>query len=208
MNPHTPQPPYTAPKQRMHPLAAGAIGAVIGVVLTLLVLFLVAMVDDSTQGNTSSDPATRSEPGRVDKQTEPTNEPPQGAAIGDAATSGGAVVTVHDVVESPAPDGVTGGKLVTVNVTVENDGTVPMDLTCSLPLHIALFDEKQRQFEPVDSLYEVEGNPECNESLAPGFAAEMSYPFVMPEDSTPSQFGFADVESGLFGQFTLVELRS
>lgn len=39
-------------------------------------------------------------------------------------------------------------------------------------------------------LYQVEGNPECNAKLQPGFSSDMKYVYEIPDTAVPMFFGF------------------
>lgn len=76
-----------------------------------------------------------------------------------------------------------GGKFVILRTKVENKSTESMDLTCSFPIDIKVFNDDGQEFDPVDELYTLKNNPECNDQLQPGFADEITYAFMVPESS-------------------------
>jgi len=85
-----------------------------------------------------------------------------------------------------------GGKFVIVETHVVNKGRRSMDLTCSLPITTAVADIEDRMFDPIQDLYQLRGNPECNKLLQPGFESDMTYVFMVPATATVVRFGFYD----------------
>lgn len=86
----------------------------------------------------------------------------------------------------------TDGKYLQVQTTIENTGTASLDLTCSWPIEIIALDSKDRQFDPIEDLYDLKGNPECNSSLQPGFKDKMTYVFLVPMDAEVAGIIFRD----------------
>lgn len=144
--------------------------------------------------------------------------------IGQPVTSGGAIITINSVVESQsvtaqpersitrgeyaeqAPR--SGGKFVIVDTTVLNDGKVSMDLTCSFPIQNKLITADKRQYDPIGDLYKIQGNPECNDGLQPGFDSRMVYVYEIPTAAVPAQFGFADMETQTYNNLTLINVAN
>lgn len=129
---------------------------------------------------------------------------PDYPSIGATVTNGSAAITINSASEADsisfaleswtdryeeklAP---VGGKFVVVDTTVENAGKVSMDLTCNFPIVARVIDEADRQFDRIDDIFRVEGNPGCNKNLQPGFSAPMKWVFELPTSATPSLFGF------------------
>ena len=145
--------------------------------------------------------------------TAPTTTPePQIAAVGDTVTNGGITLTLVsagpvDTIElnesgyrpgsgyedyavtAPEP----GGRFVAVQTHVVNNGRVSLDLTCSLPIDTILVDAQSREFDPIESLHELRGNPECNDQLQPGFEADMTYVYLVPTTAQVTGWVFADI---------------
>lgn len=67
-----------------------------------------------------------------------------------------------------------------VTTEITNTGKEPVDLTCSYPLEISAFNSANQEYTPIEHLYQVQGNPECNAQLQPGFTSQMIYPFMVP----------------------------
>lgn len=130
--------------------------------------------------------------------------------IGEAVTNGGAKITVNSVTSTPtissrpgmirgefAPkDARAGGQFIVVDATVENVGKVSMDLTCGYPIANKLIDDEKRQFDTIEDLHRVEGNPECNAGLQPGFSSEMKWIYEIPTTAVPMMFGFYTTDGG------------
>ncbi|NUL45787.1 DUF4352 domain-containing protein [Cellulosimicrobium funkei] len=91
--------------------------------------------------------------------------------------------------EIPADE---GGRYIVVEAEVENIGKKSMDLTCSWPVNIMVIDREMREFDTIDSLYEIKGNPECNAELQPGFSNTITYAFMVPNDSKVPGLYFQD----------------
>lgn len=133
---------------------------------------------------------------------------------GQPATHEGVEITVHSSVYSPtvsrnlsgyragsgyesftAQPADAGGRFTIVTATVKNVGKESLDLTCGWPIEFNLVDSEERLYDPVESLYEIEGNPECNSQLQPGFASDVTYPFLVPTDSQVTGLLFRDTNS-------------
>ncbi len=85
-----------------------------------------------------------------------------------------------------------GAKFVRVDAAVRNSGGRAIDLTCSWPVRAIVADASSRIFEPVDDLYEIQGTPECNEDLNPGFESVMTWIYEVPASANIRIFAFAD----------------
>ncbi len=178
--------------------------------------------DDTSQAPTDGAPSS-SEPAApnssVTSSTATSPSSVASAALGVPSTNGGVTLTVNSVQEtdtlsyregtsrdnyqplSPRPN----GKFVVINTTIVNDGAKSMDLTCGYPIRNTLYDIDKRQFDTIDSLYRVEGNPECNDNLQPGFDATMTYVYEVPAAADPIVFAFSDADVRSASP-TLVEL--
>ncbi|MBT1180857.1 hypothetical protein JS531_02485 [Bifidobacterium sp. CP2] len=97
-----------------------------------------------------------------------------------------------------SPD--TNTKYWVVKVEVKNNTSSPLDITCGYPYEIVAFNSKSQQYTPIRSLYQVEGNPECNAQLQPGLTSTVTYPFQTPADATMVGIGFRDVGDILNGK--------
>lgn len=133
------------------------------------------------------------------------------AAVGQAAANGGITLTVK---EAHGVDSIQmnesnfrpgsgyekytkttprdGGRFVMVSTHVVNNGKVSLDLTCSLPVQTKLVDVQQRNFDAIDDLYKLKGNPECNDQLQPGFETDMTWVYLVPKTATVIGWGFRD----------------
>lgn len=137
------------------------------------------------------------------KPTTPSGQP-DAVAVGTEARSGGIAVTVSAMEVIPSYDEVynrdvttvsprAGAKLIKVTATVLNDTKGAIDLTCNYVIDAKLVDDKDRNFEAIQDLYKIEGNPECNAQLQPGFDSPMTWIYEVPADAVISGIGFRDV---------------
>jgi hypothetical protein len=85
-----------------------------------------------------------------------------------------------------------GAKYVIIKTHIVNNAKTSLDLTCGYPIKTVLVDEQQRNFDPIQDLYKVEGNPECNSQLQPGFDSDMTYPYRVPESTHVRGWAFVD----------------
>lgn len=83
-------------------------------------------------------------------------------------------------------------KYIRIDTHVVNDAQVSLDLTCSLPITTKLVDVQNRNFDPIQDLYKLKGNPECNTQLQPGFESDMSYVYEIPASATVTGWAFQD----------------
>ena len=137
-------------------------------------------------------PAANAEPSSTQQELAP--------SIGEPSASDGVTITAHSAEFSPtvsrnltnyragsgyetytAVEADQGGHFLILKTTVENTGRTAMDLTCGYPINIVAVDDQDRIFNTTESLYEIEGNPECNSQLQPGFSSDITYVFMVPE---------------------------
>ena len=85
-------------------------------------------------------------------------------------------------------------------VEVKNNTKQPLDITCSYPYDIKALNSDNQQYTPIDNLYNVEGNPECNAELQPGLSTQVTYPFQVPLDVKMIAIAFRDVGDILSGE--------
>ncbi|MFB9784682.1 hypothetical protein [Rhodococcus baikonurensis] len=83
-----------------------------------------------------------------------------------------------------------------------------MDLTCSFPIQNKLITADKRQYDPIDALYKIQGNRECNDGLQPGFDSHMVYVYEIPTAAVPAQFEFADMETQTYNDLTLINVAN
>lgn len=142
--------------------------------------------------------------------------------VGEAVEAPGVALTVDTISESDHlmlhADGVKrgvkpderldaplGGRFVTVSTTVKNTGLDSWDLTCSFDLQTHVFNEQEQKFDPIDELDRLLDNPECNDSINPGFESAMKWSFAVPEDIEITHFGFADPETN-YNDLTMINI--
>jgi hypothetical protein len=85
-----------------------------------------------------------------------------------------------------------GGHYEYVRTRVTNNTPEGIDLTCEDPVTAAVLDGSGREFDPVDGLYLIAGNPGCNKMLQPGFKDEMTWVFLLPKGAHAETFSFTD----------------
>lgn len=97
-----------------------------------------------------------------------------------------------------------GGKFLRIDTLVENTSKVSMDLTCGWPIDAKGLDSQEREFDTIDDLHSLKNNPECNDGLQPGFKADMSYVYLLPEDAEAASFIFRDPSDQTGAGYTTV----
>ncbi|MGL3807305.1 hypothetical protein ACSYDW_14525 [Paeniglutamicibacter sp. R2-26] len=90
----------------------------------------------------------------------------------------------------------SGGKYLQVRTSIENTGSSSLDLTCSWPIEIFALDTRSRQYDPIEELYNLKGNPGCSSNLQPGFKDKMTYAFLVPKDAELAGLIFRDTSVG------------
>ncbi len=215
------------PRTRSRSKTPFIIAAVLCIVATAAISFALGFIsgswsaqgDEATSTNAGSTWASNNGTDDAKANGKKGNTP---GGIGDAVESDGILLTVKDVTEGASIDyleqgvkadrastetldAVAGGKLVTVTTEVENTGTEAWDLTCGFSIQAKLVDDQGRHFQPVESLYRIPGNPECNEQTNPGFTKTMKWAFEVPETAKGFALGFADPKIN-YDKLTYVKL--
>jgi hypothetical protein len=147
-----------------------------------------------------------STPSAAATTTFPSTTPTSGPGIGDPMTNGGVKLTVN-AVSAPATvllhqyhnPGVefadtppkAGAKYIRVDTTIENVGKESLFLTCGNRIRTQVIDSQQRQFDTIEYLFDIKGNPECK-AVQPGFTSPMTYVFEVAQDAVVVYFAFAD----------------
>lgn len=135
------------------------------------------------------------------------------AGVGDVAINGGIHIKVISAIASPAVtlntshyrsgsgyeiyenvQAQAGGKYVIVETMVTNNAKAPIDLTCSFPIDFKVLNSSSQVYSPIQKLYQIKGNPECNAQLQPGFESFMIWAFLVPEGSTIDGATFREVD--------------
>lgn len=98
--------------------------------------------------------------------------------------------------EGPPLGARQGAKLVVADIEFLNDGQESVDIHCAFDLGSALHDAQDRQFDHVESLYEIEGNTDCNEYIQPGFRSTETIVFEIPADAEPAVVRLWDPNEG------------
>lgn len=125
--------------------------------------------------------------------------------IGVKASSGGIDLTVNAIANidsyetsyntefetvAPAPN----ARFIRVDALVSNNTKASIDLTCNLPVVAKLADSESREFDPVENLYMLPGNPACNDQLQPGFESSMTWVYEVPAAADVTVFAFRDTD--------------
>lgn len=176
---------------------------------------------ENTSESASSEPAESADSSPSPEAAEDSSMPDV-SLVGETATHAGVTLTVNEATASPtvslnksgyragsgyesytATPADEGGRYVIVKTTIKNTGRESMDLTCSWPINIKVLDDEMREFDTIDSLHEVQGNPECNAQLQPGFSDDVTYVFMVPKSAKIVGLYFQDTndlgdEAGLF----------
>ncbi|MFL4476762.1 hypothetical protein ACIPUB_00620 [Paeniglutamicibacter sp. ORCA_105] len=97
-----------------------------------------------------------------------------------------------------------GGKFLRVDTLVENTSNVSMDLTCGWVIEAKTLDSQKREFDSIDGLDYLENNPGCNDGLQPGFKADMSYVYLLPEDADATSFKFRNLDIQAETEYTTI----
>ncbi|MDT9407893.1 DUF4352 domain-containing protein [Corynebacterium rouxii] len=84
------------------------------------------------------------------------------------------------------------GEYISVVTTVKNTGKSSIDLTCGFGVQALLFNTDDQAYDPIDDLERIIDNPECNASLNPGFDTQMTWIYLVPNNTKLDSFGFAD----------------
>jgi hypothetical protein len=73
-----------------------------------------------------------------------------------------------------------------------------------------LVDDQDRQFDPIDDLYKLKGNPECNDQLQPGFESDMTWVYRLPSSANVVGWAFQDFTDVATAstQWTVVRLQT
>lgn len=229
------QPTYQQPKKEKKRFGIGALagtgigGFVLGAVSIVGFSLMVAPSSESSV-SASSEQAYESTGNRnsegASSQSRTEAADPSFATVGQEAENGGVTLTVNQVEELPiitldeegkrkgygsleeTPPSREGAKFVRVNTTVFNSGSNTWDLTCGYAIGTALMDPDGNQYDPIDSLYRVPENPECNDSLGHGFSDEMTWVYEVPESYELGYFAFFEPAiDGGSGDPTAVDIR-
>lgn len=76
-----------------------------------------------------------------------------------------------------------------------------MDLTCSLPIDTRFLDTRGCEFDAIEALHDLKGNPESNTgAIQPEESADMTWVYRIPGSATPGKWVFVDLGDGSLGQ--------
>jgi len=158
-------------------------------------------------GSSEADSPTASTPTVVPTETVPAAEP----TPTEVGRSGGIAIRVlsvrtsqtvryvggtqSDITPNAEPKTVRApqrGHYVYVKTRVSNSAQVGLDLTCGFPMEVALVDAQSKQYEPIDGLEQIAGNPACNAELQPSFKDRITWIFLVSPRTQVDSFAFAD----------------
>jgi hypothetical protein len=137
-------------------------------------------------------PASAPTPSSVDGST--------ATGIGKAFSERGitATVTSAKLTHTIAFDGGTksagaGAEFAVITTKITNHSKTGLDLTCGYPVADKLINDAEQQYDAIQDLYKVDGNPECNAQVGPGFSDKMTYIYRVPSGSHIVGWGFSDL---------------
>ena len=81
-----------------------------------------------------------------------------------------------------------------VDTVVRNESVQGLDLTCGYPIDHALIDGRGRELASTGALYEIVGNPGCNDQLNPGFSVNMTYAYPIPTGASFNAWRYRNVD--------------
>jgi hypothetical protein len=85
-----------------------------------------------------------------------------------------------------------GGHYEYVRTRLTNHTSKGIDLTCGAPVTATVTDDAGDDFDAVQGLDEIQGNPSCNVNLEPGFQHRMTWVFLLPRGAHATSFSFTD----------------
>jgi hypothetical protein len=97
-----------------------------------------------------------------------------------------------------------GGKFLRVDTLVENTSNASIDLTCNWMIEAKAVDSKEREFDEIDDLSDLENNPQCDDGVQPGLKADMSYVYLLPEDADATGFKLRQVNGQTETEYTTI----
>ena len=144
-------------------------------------------------------------------------QPATPSRVGQPATNVGVAVTVNSVTAVPTialnqsgyrpgsgydtytdtPAG-AGDKYVMVSTHIVNSESKPMDVSCGVPLKTFAVDDQGHQYPPMDQLFKFKGNPQCDEAIEPGQAADMTWIYRVPAAAHMVSWQFQENNGGFF----------
>lgn len=137
--------------------------------------------------------------------------------VGQPATNVGVAVTVNSFKAVPSiglnqsgyrpgsgyesytdtPAG-AGDKYVLVSAHVMNNESKPLDLSCGTGLKTAAKDDQGHEYPSMGQLFKFKGNPQCDEAVDPGQAADMTWIYRVPSDAHMVSWQFQENNGGFF----------
>lgn len=178
--------------------------------LTLIAVGIIISV--SGCGQQSSDQSTQTTKTAIRVTSTPsgmTSNAPESTIADDARTfrNGGATIRLISATqadklsldpffvkdpEGPSANPSTGKIFILVRTRVTNDSRISMKLTCLPSIDTYLIDHDRRKFIQADDLYEIVGNPGCDELLEPRSSTDMTWVYEVPKGARIAGWAFAD----------------
>jgi hypothetical protein len=59
-------------------------------------------------------------------------------------------------------------------------------------------DDQSHQYAPMDELFKLKGNPQCDETVEPGQAADMTWVYRVPAEAHMVSWEFQENNGGFF----------
>lgn len=87
-----------------------------------------------------------------------------------------------------------GAVFIVLDTVVRNETKASMDLTCGYPVANSLIDDQGRRYDAIKDLFKLQGNPECNDQLQPGFKNGMQYVYRVPAGARIVSWKFQEVD--------------
>ena len=85
-----------------------------------------------------------------------------------------------------------GAKFVRVNTSITNESFKALHLSCGFDGYTVLMNGQGQEYTAVGNLYHLEGNPDCSDSIAPGFSGKASYVYEVPDNHELGYFVYTD----------------
>lgn len=98
-------------------------------------------------------------------------------------------LSASDESEDAELQSIRGGKFIIVRSAVKNTGKSSLYFSDGYPIEITLQDSEQRNFDPIKRLERVAGNPSLDTQWQPGFSLDISWVFLVPEETPLSGAG-------------------
>ena len=211
--------PFYAPEVRKQsflkkPVPLWSLGAAL-IAGPLLTFGAITLADNGTTDaqvntgeNSSAVPANLHSTGQ-DNPSSSTDEGQNIFSVGEPSTNHGIRLTVDSVEmvnelgfkqeaiefftdsETLTPDN-EGAKFVRVNASITNESFEALSLSCGFDYYTVLLNSQGQEYTAVEDLDYLEGNPDCSDSIAPGFSGKASFVYEVPDNHELGYFVYTD----------------